>query len=106
MDERFKKILEERPAVAELCEHIRIGDNWYQLGTQLNIDHRSLNEIDNLSRSCIYKTTKMFELWLDTNPDATRKQVLDALQKDAVKEIAIARRYEDVLKKCHISSGK
>ena len=106
MDERYEKILKETPTVAELSEYICIGDNWYQLGTQLNIDHRRLNDIHKLPENCTYKTTKMFELWLGTNFDATRRQVLDALRKEAVKEIAVADKYEDALKKSCIFSGE
>ena len=106
MDERFEKILEERPTVAELCEHIRIGDNWYQLGTQLNIDHWRLEDINQLPKDSIHKTTKMFELWLDTNSVATRRQVLDTLRKDVIKQIAVACMYEEALKKSCISSGE
>ena len=46
MDERF----EERSILTELCEHIRIGNNWYQLGIQLNFDHRRLNDIHKLPK--------------------------------------------------------
>ena len=105
MDDRFKKILEERPTHKELSEHIRIS-NWYQLGIQLDIDHDSLDDIDNLPGDYIHKTTKMFARWLDSNSHATRRQVIDALKKEAVKRIAIAHDYEKTLKMFCSSSGK
>ena len=105
MDDRFEKILEERPTHKELSEHIRIS-NWYQLGIQLDIDHDSLDDIDNLSGDYIHKTTKMFARWLDSNSHATRRQVIDALKKEAVKRIAIAHDYEETLKMFCSSSGK
>ena len=106
MDERFEKILEETPTLKELSEHVLIGDNWYLLGILLDIDHRSLDDIDKLPRDYIYKTTRMFAKWLDSNSRATRRQVLDALRSDAVRQIAIAQTYEEALKKSCISSGE
>ena len=105
MDERFEKKLEERPTVAELCEYILISD-WYQLGIQLNIDHKKLEDIHKLPENSTYKTTKMFELWLKTNPYATRRQVLNALKKEIVGENTIAHNYEQALKMLCNSSSK
>ena len=34
----FEKLLEEKPTLDELCEHIRIGSKWYQLGILLKLD--------------------------------------------------------------------
>ena len=106
MEERFEEILEEKPTLKELCEYIRIGDAWYQLGIQLDIDHRSLDNIHRLSGDYIYQTTKMFALWLTTNSHGTRRQVIDGLKREAVKQIAIAYEYEEALKKSYISSGE
>ena len=104
----FEKLLEEKPALDELCEHIRIGSKWYQLGILLKLDPKKLrDDIQKLPEDSIYKTSRMFELWLDTNPNATRRQVIDALNKEIIKEITIAHEYELVLlKKCCISTGE
>ena len=40
---------------------------------------------------------KMFRLWLDTNPSATRRQVIDTLRMNTIKENAIAETYERAL---------
>ena len=106
MEKRFEEILEEKPTLKELCEYIRIGDAWYQLGIQLDVDHRSLDDIHMVPKDYIYKTARMFALWLSTNSHATRRQVIDALKREAVKQIAIAYEYEEALKKSYISSGE
>ena len=90
----LEEILEEKPTLDELCEHIRIGSKWYQLGIQLKLNAKKLEDIHKLSDDSTYKTTKMFELWLDTKPDATRRQVVDALRKE---EITVAHEYEQTL---------
>ena len=92
------EILEERPTLAELCEHIRIGTKWYHLGFQLKLSPEKLEAIHKLPDDSTYKTTKMFELWLDTKPDATRRQVIDALRKDVIGEITISHEYEVALR--------
>ena len=103
----FEKILEEKPSLHELCEHIRIGSKWYQLGIQLKLNAKKLEDIHKLPDDSTYKTTKMFELWLDTKPDATRRQVVDALRKEVIEENTVAHEYElVVLRKCCISDGE
>ena len=103
----FEKLLDEKPTLDELCEHIRIGSKWYQLGIQLKLDPKKLEDIHKLPDDSTYKTTKMFELWLDTKPDATRRQVVDALKKKVIEENTIAHEYELVmLRKCCISDGE
>ena len=95
----FEEILVEKPTLDELCEHIRIGSKWYQLGIQLKLNAKKLEDIHKLPDDSTYKTTKMFELWLDTKPDATRRQVIDALRKDVIEEITVAHEYELMLRK-------
>ena len=91
----FEEILEEKPTLDELCEHIRIGSKWYQLGIQLKLNAKKLEDIHKLPDDSTYKTTKMFELCLDTKPDATRRQVVDALRKELM--TVAAHEYEQTL---------
>ena len=98
----FEEILEEKPTLDELCEHIRIGSKWYQLGIQL-LKLQKLEDIHKLPDDSTYKTTKMFELWLDTKPNATRRQVVDALRKESM---SVAHEYEQILWKSCTSKYK
>ena len=95
----FEKILEEKPALDELCEHIHIGGKWYQFGILLKLDSKKLDDIRRQPDDSTYKTLKMFELWLDTNPNATRRQVIDTLRKEVIEEITVAHKYEQIFKK-------
>ena len=95
----FEEILAEKPTLDELCEHIRIGSKWYQLGIQLKLNAKKLDDIHKLPDDSTCKATKMFELWLNTKPDATRRQVVDALTKEVIEEIAVAHEYEQTLRK-------
>ena len=100
-------VLEERPTLDELCEHICIGSKWYQLGIQLKLDPKKLRDDIQKLQDCTYRTSRMFELCLDTNPNATKRQVVDALRKEVIKEITIAHNYDLVLlRKCCISTGE
>ena len=100
IDLSFEEILEGKPTLDELCQHIRIGSKWYQLGIQLKLDPKKLrDDIQKLPEDSTYKTSRMFELWLDTNPNATRRQVIDALRKEIIQEYIIANEYEETLRK-------
>ena len=94
----FEKKLEEKPTLDELCEHIHIGSKWYQLGVLLKLDDVKLDDIRRLAEDSTYKTLKVFNLWLNTNPHAARKHVLDALRKEVIEENIIAHNYEKFLK--------
>ena len=103
----FEEILEEKPTLDELCEHIRIGDKWYQFGILLKLDSKKLNDIHRRPDDSTYNTLKMFELWLNTKPHATRRQIIDALRKEVIEENTIAHEYELViLRKSCISAGE
>ena len=95
----FEEIIEEKPSLSELCEHVRIGSKWYQLGIILKLDSMSLERIETLSGDLTYKTAKMFELWLRTNPHPTRRQIIDALRSDFIGEKSISIKYEKILRK-------
>ena len=97
-DLSFEEILEERPTVGELCKDVRIGVQWFQLGILLKLSHYKLECIRMLYGDTIYKTAKMFELWLNTDPCATRRQIIDALRKEIIQE-NIAYEYEETLRK-------
>ena len=52
----FEEILEEKPTLDELCEHIRIGSKWYQLGVLLKLNDVKLDDIHRLAEDSTYKT--------------------------------------------------
>ena len=93
-DHFFEKILDEKPSLDELCEHIRLGTKWYELGVLLKLDVLELEAIEqDQSRRPERKTLQMFQLWLNTNVNATRRQVIDALKKNVIGEVALAESY-------------
>ena len=97
-DSSFDEILNGKPTLAELCKHVPISTNWKIMGTLLELDVRKLNEIEHESKFVSDSVLKMYELWLDTNPQATRRQVIDTLKMEAVGQIRLAQQYEKMLK--------
>ena len=89
--------LEEKPNLAELIQHVRVGSKWHLLGVLLELDEVKLNDIRRMTEGSDFKALKMFQLWLNTNPNATRRQVIDALKKEPVKEMTVADNYEKIL---------
>ena len=89
----FEVKIEEKPSLDELCEHVRVGTNWYKFGVLLKLDTTKLDAIEELNKDVDFKILKMFQLWLNTNPTATRKQIIDALRKDVMEGMTIARNY-------------
>ena len=92
-----RNILEERPTLDELCENVQITTKWYQFGVLLKLDAKKLSDIEQSNKDADFKTLQMFKLWLDTSTNATRSQILETLRKDAIKEIAVADKYDKKL---------
>ena len=65
------------------------------LGIQLEVDEVELKEIRNDTGSD--KRTLMYQLWLQTQPNATRRQLLTALRRKDVGEEVVAPTYEEML---------
>ena len=93
----FENKLEEKPVLAELVQHVRVGDNWYLLGVLLELDEIKLNDIRAMTEGSDFKASQMFQLWLKTNPNATRRQVINTLKKESIKEMTVADNYEKAL---------
>ena len=91
--------LNQRPELHELMEHVYVVHKWYILGTHLKIDSKALTSIDSRQSDDSIKLCKMYEEWLSTNPDATRRQLLEALRQQGVNELYIAKEYEKKLTK-------
>ena len=101
-----KDFLNARPTIDELCEHVRIAAKWYSFGVLLKLDTIKLDDIKRNYQESDMRALKMFDLWLRTNPNATRKEVIETLRKDAIGELTIANEYEKALKtqsKCNTS---
>ena len=92
--------LNQKPTLDELMTHVGISKKWYEFGKLLRLLVNELDAIEELNpdRDADFKALKMFYLWLDTNPNATRKEVTETLQKEAIGENAIAEEYLKALK--------
>ena len=86
-------VLSSRPELVELENEVRTN-KWEELGLQLRLKDNGLVAIKqqcNETHSC---RRQMFRLWLEINPNASRKQLLDALKTEAVAENTLAHQYE------------
>ena len=88
--------MDERPDLAELVEQVPTN-RWQELGLQLGISENALEEIK-LNHSCVATSRQeMYKLWLRTTPQASRKQVLEALKKKSVAEFFMAEMYSSFI---------
>ena len=94
----FDVFLSEKPPIAELCEHARVGTKWYNFGVFLKLDTTKLDGIRVMNEGTDFKVVKMFELWLTTNPNATRKEIIETLTMEAIGENTLAEKYQEALR--------
>ena len=103
----FEAFLNDKPTLDELCKHVRIDAKWYKFGVLLKLDTTKLEGIRVMNEDSGFKTVKMFELWLNSNPIATRREIMETLKIEAIGEITIAEEYNKALKEsesyfCHL----
>ena len=95
MEEISGDVLRTKPSLAELYEHIRVGSEWHKFGVLLKLNISKLDAIEHENEDLEKKALKMFEMWLFTNPNATRRDIIEVLKM--MGEYTIAERYEKAL---------
>ena len=97
-DAYFQQFLNKRPTLDELMKYVRVSKKWHEFGLLLCLPNIELDAIKELKQDSNFKALKMFDLWLKTNPNCTRRKVIEMLQKDAIGESAVAEEYVQALK--------
>ena len=99
-DTFFQQFLNNRPTLDELKKHVRISKKWYEFGVLLRLPAIKLDAIEELNEDhdADAKALKMFYLWMNTNPNATRREIIETLRKEAIGDSAIAEEYLKSLK--------
>ena len=95
--------LNGKPTVDELCQYVTISTKWYKFGRLLKhkLDTSTDHDLDNIDQQYKddddSKVLKMFELWLSTSPNPTRREIIDILLNPAINESVLAEKYMKVL---------
>ena len=90
--------LNGKPTADELYKHVNIGSKWFKFGVLLHLDSSvHLDNIDQQYKDRETKVLNMFELWLSTTSNPTRREIIDTLLDPAISENEIAENYEKVL---------
>ena len=93
--------MEVCPKLSELDNYVR-AHKWYALGLQLGIEDKELEEIEKHCSGDVDECRRaMFRIWLGTSSNPCRKELLIALRRNAVDEIAVAERYEKFIITSH-----
>ena len=103
----YEEKLREKPTLDELFENVNIGTGWYKFGVLLKLEKTKLDAIEELNKDVGFKTLMMFQLWLDTNPNAMRIEIMNTLKKAVIGEVTVAEKYEKILRdSCGITTGE
>ena len=97
-DAYFQQFLNKRPTFDELIKYVRVSEKWYEFGVLLHLPAIELDAIAKLNADHDFKALKMFYLWLNNNPNATRKEIIEKLQKEDIGEGDVAEKYLKSLK--------
>ena len=92
-----KSLLNRKPELRTVCAVVRTA-RWHQLGIQLGVDTQMLDDIKIEKSETQEKRTQMFHLWLASQPEASHRQLVEALKLKAIGEDAMAVEYEEKVK--------
>ena len=79
-DESLDSLLDSPPSLGELTKYVKLVSKWYEIGTLLDLDTEELNAIRYSLDSPSDKTISMYQLWLNSDPHATRRQLIEVLK--------------------------
>ena len=71
--------MDEKPSLYELITHVDVVE-WLRLGVLLKLDMKDLQAIERERVSIADRLQQMYNLWLMSQPGATRRQLLKALE--------------------------
>ncbi|XP_019851201.1 PREDICTED: uncharacterized protein LOC109581492 [Amphimedon queenslandica] len=71
--------MEGKPTLNELVTHVDVSTKWLRLGVILELDMKDLKAIEHVRHTINERLQDMYDLWLETNPNATRGQLIKAL---------------------------
>ena len=89
--------LNGKPTIDEVRDHVTVDTMWYKFGELLKLDTIDLDSIDQQYKDNDSKVVKMFELWLSTNSNAIRREIINALLNPAINASAIVQKYTKAL---------
>ena len=98
-----------RPTIKLLNKLVKksVATKWYDLGIEL-LDDESLKALDEIQKNNPRDTsmccTKMFQLWLERQPDASWRQLIQALREPNIELNELANTIEQKL--ISINEGK
>ena len=73
--------MDDKPTLKELLTHVDVGVKWMTLGIHLELDMKDLQAIERASLNAVDMCIQqMYNLWLTSQPEATRRQLLKALE--------------------------
>ena len=71
--------MDGKPSLDELITHVDVVE-WLRLGVLLKLDMKDLQAIERERASIADRLQLMYNLWLMSQPGATRRQLLKALE--------------------------
>ena len=80
-----------KPSLDELITHVEVVE-WLRLGVLLKLDMKDLQAIERERASIADRLQQMYNLWLMSQPGATRRQLLKALE--VMKALTLADNYK------------
>ena len=81
-------ILSSKPKRKDINKFRELDDEWYSLGTELEIDDEELDDLEEKYSDAHKRLLKMFGVWLEKGVNPTYRKLLKALVNVRAEDIA------------------
>ena len=88
MAEASIDLLSTKPKRKDINKYRELDDEWYSLGTELEIDDEDLDELEEKYSDSHKRLIKTFGVWLEKGEKPTYRKLLKALVNIGKKDVA------------------
>ena len=81
-------ILSPKPKHKDINKYRELDDEWYSLGTELEIDDKELDELGEKYSDLHVRMIKVFGTWLEKGENPTYRKLLKALVNIGKRDVA------------------
>ena len=81
-------ILSSKPKCKDINKYRELDNEWYSLGTELEIDDEKLDELGEKYRDTHMRMIKVFGVWLEKGENPTYRKLLKALVNIGKQDVA------------------
>ena len=104
-EELPEEILDDKPTILELTNHVTDGVNPHLMGVSLGLADDQQQRFDGIIRRTnideVQRLSEIYNLWLNTCLHPTRRAIIDILENSKIGNYSLCQKYKQQLRLIH-----